>query len=351
MKWLITLLVFAVSFSATAGAQSGKSMKFADLAVYNKPDREQVLYSGAKTEGKLTWYTSLAGGSYKELASTFEAKYPGVKVEAYRATSQELMSRVIAESQARRFIVDTLESTVPLLRFMRDNKLLIAYFSPALPKYPEFSKEKSGKDLVHWVIDRESHIVLSYNKNSIPPELVPKNYDGLLNPKLKGKIGLAGSDTGSRTVGAMLKFKGEEYLRKLSTQNPIVHNVSGRALLDLVISGELGLSPTTFRNHAEVSIAAGAPIAWVPMEVVPTNSGSTAVSAQAPHPYAALLFADFLLGADGQKVLEKFEYGNPTKEYGFKRWFPDQEGKTTEEYEKLDAKWEKWLRELSRKQF
>jgi iron(III) transport system substrate-binding protein len=349
VKALILVIVLVLNVPSAVWAQSGK--KLADLASYNKSDREQVLYSGAKAEGKLTWYTSLAGGSYKELASTFEAKYPGVKVEAYRANSQDLMSRVVAESQGRKFIVDTLESTIPLLRFMRDNKLLVAYFSPALAKYPDFSKEKAGKDLVYWTIDRESHIVLSYNKNSIPAELVPKNYDGLLNPKLKGKIGLAGSDTGSRTVGAMIKFKGEEYLRKLSAQNPIVHNVSGRALLDLVISGELGLSPTTFRNHAEVSIAAGAPIAWVPMEVVPTNSGSTAVSAQAPHPHAALLFADFILGPDGQKVLEKFEYGNPTKEYGFKRWFPDQEGKTTEEYEKLDAKWEKSLRELGRKQF
>jgi iron(III) transport system substrate-binding protein len=349
MTFWIMVTALILNLPVLVWGQSGKPTKVADLAAYDKPDREQVLYAGAKAEGKVTWYTSLAGGSYKELASTFEGKYPGVKVEAYRATSQELTARVIAESQARKFIVDTLESTIPLLRFMRDNKLLTAYFSPALQKYPDFAQEKTGKGLVYWAIDRESHIILSYNKNSIPADLVPKNYEGLLNPKLKDKIGLAGSDTGTRTIGAMLKFKGEEYLRKLKTQNPAVHNVSGRALLDLVVSGEVGLSPTTFRNHAEVSIAQGAPIGWVPMEVVPTNSGSTAVSAQPPHPHAALLLADFFLGPDGQKVLDKYEYGQPTKDYGFKRWFPDQEGKTTEEYEKLDARWEKLLREVSRK--
>jgi len=349
MTFWIMVTALILNLPVLVWGQSGKPTKVADLAVYDKPDREQVLYAGAKTEGKVTWYTSLAGGSYKELASTFEGKYPGIKVEAYRATSQELTARVIAESQARKFIVDTLESTIPLLRFMRDNKLLTPYFSPALQKYPDFAKEKTGKNLVYWAIDRESHIVLSYNKNSITADLVPKNYEGLLNPKLKDKIGLAGSDTGTRTIGALLKFKGEEFLRKLKTQNPAVHNVSGRALLDLVVSGEVGLSPTTFRNHAEVSIAQGAPIGWVPMEVVPTNSGSTAVSAQPPHPHAALLLADFFLGPDGQKVLDKYEYGQPTKDYGFKRWFPDQEGKTTEEYEKLDARWEKLLREISRK--
>jgi iron(III) transport system substrate-binding protein len=349
MKMFASALIVFFSLFSIAGAQSGKPTKIADLAAYDKPDREQILYAGAKSEGKVTWYTSLAGGSYKEMASTFEGKYPGVKVEAYRATSQELTARVIAESQARKFIVDTLESTIPLLRLMRDNKLLTAYFSPALQKYPDFAKEKTAKGLTYWAIDRESHIVLSYNKNVIAADLVPKNYEGLLHPKLKDKIGLAGSDTGTRTVGAMIKFKGEEFIRKLKAQNPAVHNVSGRALLDLVISGEIGLSPTTFRNHAEVSIAQGAPIAWVPMEVVPTNSGSTAVSAQPPHPHAGLLFADFILGSDGQKVLDKYEYGQSTKDYGFKRWFPDQEGKTTEEYEKLDARWEKALRELGRR--
>ncbi|HEU4341205.1 MAG TPA: extracellular solute-binding protein, partial [Candidatus Binatia bacterium] len=250
MKALLISIVLAVSVPSIGWGQAAKPAKLAELAAYNKPDREQVLYAGAKTEGKVTWYTSLAGGSYKELATSFEAKYPGVKVESYRATSQELMSRIIAEAQAKRFIVDTIESTIPLLRFLRDNKLLAAYYSPALAKYPDFSKENAPKGLVYWTIDRESHIILSYNKNIIPADVVPKNYEGLLNPKLKDKIGLAGSDTGSRTVGAMLKFKGDEYIRKLKTQNPVVHNVSGRALLDLVISGEVGLSPTTFRNHA-----------------------------------------------------------------------------------------------------
>jgi iron(III) transport system substrate-binding protein len=349
MKTLASALIVFLGSLSLAEAQTAKPTKIADLAAYDKPDREQILYAGAKSEGKVTWYTSLAGGSYKEMASTFEAKYPGVKVEAYRATSQELTARVIAESQARKFIVDTLESTIPLLRLMRDNKLLTAYFSPPLQKYPDFAKEKAPKGLIYWAIDRESHIVLSYNKNLIAANVVPKNYEGLLNPKLKDKIGLAGSDTGTRTIGAILKFKGEEFIRKLKAQNPAVHNVSGRALLDLVISGEIGLSPTTFRNHAEVSIAQGAPIAWIPMDVVPTNSGSTAISAQPPHPHAGLLFADFILGSDGQKVLDKYEYGQSTKDYGFKRWFPDQEGKTTEEYEKLDARWEKVLRELGRR--
>jgi iron(III) transport system substrate-binding protein len=346
IRAFLTMFLVAASLASSGWAQSKMSLD--QLAAYSKPDREKVLYAGAKAEGKITWYTSLAGGSYKALAAAFEAKYPGVKVETYRGTRQELAAKILAESQAKRPIADTVETTVPLLMLLRDDKLIVPYYFPTQAKYPDQVKEKASKGLYYWAIDRESHIGLAYNKNSIPANLVPKSYDGLLRPELKDKIGLAGSDTGVTVVGAMLKLRGEEYLKKLKTQNPAVHNVSGRALLDLVISGEVGLSPTTFRNHVEVSLKAKAPIAWVPMDVVPSNSGSTAVSALAPHPHAALLMADFILGEGGQKVLEEFEYGSPLKEYGFKRWYPEQ-GLTTEQYDKLDTRWNKELRALMRK--
>ncbi|HEY7219686.1 MAG TPA: extracellular solute-binding protein [Candidatus Binatia bacterium] len=350
MKYLIVTLMFAVNLASTAAAQTTKPMAIEQLAAYGKPDREKILYAGAKAEGKITWYTSLAGASYKELAAAFETKYPGVKVESYRATRQEMSARILAEAQAQRYIVDTIETTIPLLKLLKDNNMLVPYYFPTQAKFPDNVKEKASKGLVFWAIDRESHIGLAYNKNAIPAKLAPKNYQELLRPELKDKIAFAGSDTGVTVVGAMLKFKGEEYVKKLKSQNPTIHNVSGRALLDMVISGEVGVSPTTFRNHVEVSLKVGAPIEWIPMDVVPSNSGSTAVSAKAPHPHAALLLADFILGAGGQKVLEKYEYGNPTKSYGFKRWYPEQ-GLTAEQIDKLEEKWRATLRDLTKRSF
>jgi iron(III) transport system substrate-binding protein len=348
MKSAFSVLLFALALVSSALAQTAKPMPIDQLAAYNKPDREKVLYAGAKSEGKITWYTSLAGDSYKQLAAAFEAKYPGVRVESYRATRQEMSARIAAESQAQRYIVDTIETTIPLLKLLKENSMLVPYYFPTQAKFPENTKEKTGKELVFWAIDRESHIGLAYNKNSIASKLAPRNYDGLLRPELKDKIAFAGSDTGVTVIGAMLKFKGEEYVKKLKTQNPAIHNVSGRALLDLVISGEVGVSPTIFRNHVEVSLKAGAPIEWIPMDIVPPNSGSTGVSAKAPHPHAALLLADFILGAGGQKVLEEFEYGNPTKDYGFKRWYPEQ-GLSADQIDKLEEKWRAALRDLTKR--
>ena len=348
MKVSFNAVVLALGLASTAAAQSAKPMSIEQLAAYNSPDREKVLYAGAKTEGKITWYTSLAGNSYKDLAAAFEARYPGVKVESYRATRQEMSARITAEAQAKRYIADTLETTIPLLKLLKENQMLVPYYFPTQAKYPDSVKEKAPKGLFFWAIDRESHIGLAYNKNLVPANLAPRNYQGLLRPELKDKIAIAGSDTGVTVVGALLKFKGEEFVKKLRGQNPAMHNVSGRAILDMVISGEVGASPSTFRNHVEVSLKAGAPIEWIPMDIVPTNSGSTGVLAKAPHPHAALLLADFILGEGGQKVLEHYEYGNPTKDYGFKRWYPEQ-GMSAEQIDKLEEKWRSTLRELTRR--
>jgi ABC-type Fe3+ transport system substrate-binding protein len=58
---------------------------------------------------------------------------------------------------------------------------------------------------------------------------------------------------------------------------------------------------------------------WVPMDIVPTNVGGAAIAVQRLHPHGELLLADYLLGPEGQTVLEKFEYGSASKNLGFKR--------------------------------
>ena len=77
MKPFTRILSLFLLFSSYAWAQSSKPKSIAELATYTGSDREQLLYAGAKDEGVITWYTSLAGDSYKALARAFETKYPG----------------------------------------------------------------------------------------------------------------------------------------------------------------------------------------------------------------------------------------------------------------------------------
>ena len=348
MKIANFIIVALLLLPLEAWSQAAKPASIAELASYRGKDREAVLYAGAKAEGKVIWYTSLAGDSYKEMVKAFEAKYPGIKVESFRAPGADLVVRLEEEAKARRNIADSIETTEGSLIFLRDDKLLRPYDSPFLDKYPEEGRERANKSLVYWALARESYIGFAYNTKLVPKEAVPKNFDGLFHPQLKGKMGISIGQTSDKIIGAMIKSKGEEMVKKLKGQEIKLYSIEAPALVNTIAAGEIVASPAIFQTHILLAASKGAPVEWVPMDLVPTNVGSAAVAADPPHPHAALLMTDFLLSPDGQGVLEKFYYGSAAQDQGFKKWRPEH-GLTTEQYEKDLVRWDKLLHSITRK--
>jgi iron(III) transport system substrate-binding protein len=347
MKALNLILVMILTMVSYSWAQSGKPKTIEQLAAYAEPDREQILLEGAKAEGKVVWYTSLSGGSYETIVSSFRKKYPDVELEVYRAGSTDLSQKILGEAQANRHIADAIESTPPILMLLREKGLIKSYTTPILKKYPEDARVKADGDQVFWVTDREAFIGFGYNTKLIPANAVPKNFDDLLKPELKGKMAFSIESTGDRVIGTMLKFKGKEYVDKFRAQGLKLFKLSGAALRDIIISGEMASSPAIFQDHALVKIEQGAPLGWVPMEVVPTNAGGAALFAKAPHPHAALLLIDFIIGSEGQEILEKFKYGVAWKDYPFKRYYPERE-LSSAQYQRALNDWHKIVRSLGR---
>lgn len=348
MKILGLIVVVLLLSPSDAWMQTKKPASIAELASYVGVDREQLLYGGAKAEGKVVWYTSLAGGSYKALVNAFEAKYSGVKVEAFRASGSELTVKLEEETKARRNIADAIETTEGNLMFMRDGKLLRPYDSPQLKAYPDDAKERADKGLVYWALARESYVGFMYNKNLVPKGFAPKGFEALLTPELKGRMGISVGETSGKIIGAMMRTKGEEFVKRLKGQEIKLYSIDAPALVNVIAAGEIVASPAIFQTHTLLAASKGAPLEWVPMEIVPTNVGSAAVAANPPHPHGALLMVDFLLSPDGQAVLEKFYYGSATKDQGFKKWRPER-GLTTDKYEKDLLRWEKLLKDITRK--
>lgn len=202
--------------------------------------------------------------------------------------------------------------------------------------------------IVYWALARESYIGFTYNKTLLSKEAVPKNFDGLFHPQLKGKMGISIGQTSGKIIGAMIKSKGEEMVRKLKAQEMKLYSIDAPALVNTITTGEIAASPAIFQTHTLLAASKGAPVEWVPMDLVPTNVGSAAIAANPPHPHAALLMADFLLSPAGQQVLEKYYYGSGAKDYGFKKWRPEH-GLTTEQYEKDLERWDKLLNAITRK--
>lgn len=142
MKILTAALLFLFPI-APAWSQTSRPSSAADLAAYAGTDRDRLLLDGAKREGKVVWYTTLAAEQNKQIAANFEAKYPGIRVETFRTGSSALAQRVLTEAKARRHIVDAIETTLPGLLTFRENQVLLPYTSPYLAAFPDDAKKKA----------------------------------------------------------------------------------------------------------------------------------------------------------------------------------------------------------------
>ena len=80
--------------------------------LYKGADRDQRLLDAAKKEGTLTFYTSMQTPESGPLSAAFEKKY-GIKVNLWRATSEQVVQRAITEARGNRNTMDVVETNAP----------------------------------------------------------------------------------------------------------------------------------------------------------------------------------------------------------------------------------------------
>ncbi|NWG76524.1 MAG: extracellular solute-binding protein [Rubrivivax sp.] len=314
-KWSFSTLILVGLFLviATSVSAQKRPMTVAEIALYKGPDRQQILEEGAKKEGRLTFYTSgILKQAVRPVVDAFQKKYPFIKVEIWRAGSDTLIPRVLEEFKAGRHILDVVESTQTTHMTIQKAGIPQPFYSPNLAFIEEDAITKAKGEGALAAAFRESGISVGYNTKLLTKDQLPKTYQDLLNPKWKGKMAIAGSDTGQNWMGTILVFYGEDFLKKLVEQKFDVHMVSARAVLDMVINGEYILSPTIFDSHVINSKQQGAPCDWIPIEPVHVNIGQIALYKHSPSPHAAMLFIDFELSKEGAEIHKETGY-SPTR--------------------------------------
>lgn len=304
----------------TSGGET-KALTVEQIANLKSADREKMLIEGAKKEGKLTWYTTIIiDQAVRPLIENFNKKYPFIKVEYYRANSQEVVQKVLSEYQAKRYVVDLVDGTIGGAA-LKKGQVAQAFYSPYLDAYPAELKDKDNQ----WAITHMYYYALGYNTKMVSKQEVPKTYEDLLDPKWKGKMvwGTTSNSGAPGFVGNILlnygEQKGMEYLKKLSQQNIAKMSTSARAVLDRVIAGEYPIALQIFNHHAVISAEAGAPSDWQPLEPVLASGSTISILKNAPNPYSAMLFMDFILN-EGQQILSDAQYipANPKVQPKFK---------------------------------
>jgi len=282
------------------GADAQTPVKADDIFNYQGPDREKRLIEKAKLEGALTIYTSLAPTEARPMVEAFEKKY-GIKVELWRAISERVIQRTVSEARAGRHTVDVVATNGPEMELLSREKILTPYFTPHAADLQPAGIPKHRL----WLPDRLQFFVVGFNTNLVKREELPKTLAGFTDPKWKGKLGIEAGD--AEWMATLFTKWGEKeamaFFRKLSEMRPEVRK--GHVLLaQLVAAGEIPVGLTIYSANAETLKRKGAPIDWAPIEAVARPQG-LGISRNAPHPAAALLYADFVLSAEeGQKLYE-----------------------------------------------
>jgi iron(III) transport system substrate-binding protein len=288
-----------VAVGVTAGRAQTAGADNSAIYSYAGADREQRLIAKAREEGTLTVYTSMATTESGPLAQAFEKKY-GVKVQLWRALSENVVQRALTEARGGRRSMDAVETNAPEVEALAREEVLAQFNTPHLADLPAWAIPPHRR----WFGDRANLWVVGYNTAKVRREELPATLEGFADPKWKGRLSLEATD--SDWMYGVISFMGEgrglDFFRKLAALKPEMRK--GHILVaQLVAAGELPVCLTIYSGNADSIKAKGGPIDWTAVEPLVGRPQAIAVAKNAPHPHAALLFADFVLSPEGQRVL------------------------------------------------
>ena len=281
----------------------------ATLANYEGADRGEKLLVAAKKEGRLTVYTAFRPQDLTALMEPFEKK-TGIKVTVWRSGATNVLQRVLKEAAGGRHEVDVVLVPSTEMEAMRREKVLQPVRTPLL------------KDLLpaavpahrEWAPVLLNVLVPTYNTDVVKKEDLPKTWADLLDPKWKGKLGIESKldEWYLSVITFMGEGKGEEKGRKffneLSAKNGLQSRLGMSLLNNLVISGEVPLALAVYRDLPEKSKRKGAHIDWFTLDPTVAQAFVSAVAKKTPNPNAALLFHDYLLSDETQRLLASLDF-------------------------------------------
>jgi iron(III) transport system substrate-binding protein len=295
-SFLRAALVLATAWVGGALAQpSGIA-----LATYEGADRLERIVDGARKEGDLVLYTSAPADDMKALTDAFERKY-GVKVKVWRASAEKVLQRGTSEGRANRYEADVFESDGPAMEGLVRDKLLAPVRSPAQDELAPEARFFHQS----WVRTRYSVYALAYNTKALHKAELPHSYEGLLDARWKGKLGIEAEDgdwlaTVSQQLGEQ---KAQKLFKDIVARNGVTVRHGHGYLAELVAAGDVPLALTVYTGKVEQLKRKGAPIEWFVLPPAIARASGVGVAARAPHPHAALLWYEFELSDEGQKLI------------------------------------------------
>ncbi|HEX3246590.1 MAG TPA: extracellular solute-binding protein [Chloroflexota bacterium] len=267
------------------------------------------VYEAAKKEGKLVWWDQHTLEVSQRYIETFKKKYPGVDVEYFNQTADELKTKAVAEARAGRISFDVIDSGNNYAAYKEagifaDNSdvILAAGVAPGDIFEGTYSPEYTVNGI-------------AFNPTLVKAEDLPKTWDGFLDPVWKGKLAI---ETRFRSFVYGTAFMGGEekvveYLSKMKEQNPRLTKGDAESNT-LLVAGEYPILVGAYLHNSVKYEPKGQPWGFAPLSEVyvgPQGPGYT-VPEKAPHRQAGRLFLHWFVGPEGIALMDELRFkGNP----------------------------------------
>ncbi len=291
--------LLAGAFAAPPAAAQTAPATLAEIATYKGQDRSARLIDGAKKEGEVDIYTSETVDDEAALSAAFQKKY-GLRLKLWRGSANDILQRTVLEARGGRFAVDAIETGAITMESLQREQLLQPVNSPAFADL----KPEAIRPHHEWIGTRYNVFVAAYNTGVVNKADLPKTYADLANPRWKDKLGVEAesSDWFGTLTEAMGGERGVALFHDIVAKNGISVRRGHTLLANLVISGEVPLAISTYLYRMAQLKAHGAPVDWFTIPPVVARFEGVGVARRAPHPFAAMLYLDFML-TDGQAIL------------------------------------------------
>jgi iron(III) transport system substrate-binding protein len=260
------------------------------------------LLASAKSEGgEVIVYSTTNEEEGLPLWHIFE-QATGLKVNYVRASDSQILGRVTIEARAGQKTWDVAQ-TANVQKFP---DAMLAAFEPSEAQHL-FPAARAANQ--RWYGVYANYNTPAYHTKAIRAEDVPHSLEDFArHPEWAGKVVLDGTD--HVWLATVYRYYGEEKARAVldklvATVKPVV--IDGHlAVARAVGAGEYWIALNNYLNLTLNQKMAHAATDYFIIDPIPLFYGQIGVSAQAPHPKAALLAANFSISQEAQQFLAKF---------------------------------------------
>ena len=282
---------------------------------------EQTI-EAAKKERQVTIYHTR--GPFDNVFADFNKRYPGIKIESVVGRGGDLISRIMAERRAEKYLTDIyLGSSGTPMDVLYPAKFLEPIESILI--LPEVRDPSKWFRKQHHFADPEGKYVfvfegvvrsdMAYNSTLVDPKEFSSYWD-LLRPRWKGKIAamdpkLPGFPSGLLQFAFYHPDLGANFLRQLFGDLDITLSREGRQLVDWLSVGKFAIAIAPSASEVQAGMKQGLPLnrfeprAFKEGIYMRATQGSLSILNRLPHPHATKVFVNWLLSREGQTHYQK----------------------------------------------